>query len=54
MTKIKRTAVQFFNDAEKYSLEPLIKTDLNDENVNEVWYQREEFGVSAVTCPHDR
>ena len=34
MTKKKRTAAQFFDDAETHGLEPLIKTDLNDEKVS--------------------
>ena len=34
MTKRKRTAAQFFDDAETHGLEPLMKTDLNDEKVS--------------------
>ena len=34
MTKKKRTAAQFFDDAETHGLEPLIKTVLNDEKVS--------------------
>ena len=34
MTKKKRTAAQFFDDAETYGLELLMKTDLNDEKVS--------------------
>lgn len=33
MTKQKRTAAQFFDDAERHGLEPLIKTDLNNEKI---------------------
>ena len=34
MTKKKRTAAQFFDDAETYGLEPLKKTDLNSNKVS--------------------
>ena len=33
MMKNKRTAVQFFNDAEIYKLKLLMKTDLNSDKV---------------------
>ena len=34
MAKKKRTAAQFFDDAETHGLEPLIKTDLNSDKVS--------------------
>lgn len=34
MTKKKRTAAQFFDDAETHGLEPLTKIELNDERVS--------------------
>ena len=34
MTKKKRTAAQFFDDAETHGLEPLMKTDLNSDKVS--------------------
>lgn len=41
MTKKKRTAAQFFDDAETHGLEPLMKTDLNSDKV----FKHLEFNI---------